>query len=80
MKKMALLLCVCASLFAKNPVAVMTTNQGIIEIELRSDLAPKAVENFVTHSKIHPPNNLLCVLSDTNGQLYIPLNIQLSEV
>lgn len=51
MKKLLLLACICSALFAKNPVAVMTTNQGVIEIELRADLAPKAVENFVTHSK-----------------------------
>ena len=38
-------------LFATNPVAVVETTQGTIEIELRPDLAPKAVENFVTHSK-----------------------------
>ena len=31
--------------------AIMKTNQGTIEIELRPDLAPKAVENFITHSK-----------------------------
>ena len=36
---------------AANPTAVVKTTQGTIEIELRPDLAPKAVENFVTHSK-----------------------------
>lgn len=36
---------------ANNPIATIKTNQGDIEIELRADLAPKAVENFVTHSK-----------------------------
>lgn len=51
MKKFLLLACICSALFAKNPTAIMTTNQGVIEIELRADLAPKAVENFVTHSK-----------------------------
>ncbi len=37
----------------------MTTNQGIIEIQLRADLAPKAVENFVTHSKNGYYNGLI---------------------
>jgi len=37
----------------------MTTNQGIIEIELRADLAPKAVENFITHSKNGYYNGLI---------------------
>ena len=37
----------------------MTTNQGVIEIELRSDLAPKAVENFITHSKNGYYNGLI---------------------
>jgi len=36
---------------AANPIAVMKTTKGDIEIELRPDIAPKAVENFVTHSK-----------------------------
>jgi len=36
---------------AANPIAVLKTNQGEIEIELRPDIAPKAVENFVTHAK-----------------------------
>jgi peptidylprolyl isomerase len=36
---------------AANPIAVLKTSKGDIEIELRPDLAPKAVENFVTHSK-----------------------------
>ncbi len=36
---------------AANPTAIVKTTQGTIEIELRPDLAPKAVENFVTHSK-----------------------------
>ncbi len=34
-----------------NPIAVLKTTQGTIEIELRPDIAPKAVENFITHSK-----------------------------
>ncbi len=36
---------------AANPIAVLETSKGEIEIELRPDIAPKAVENFVTHSK-----------------------------
>jgi peptidylprolyl isomerase len=59
MKKLLLLLCFCTALFAKNPVAIMTTNQGVIEIELRADLAPKAVENFITHSKNGYYNGLI---------------------
>lgn len=44
---------------AANPTAIVKTTQGIIEIELRSDLAPKAVENFVTHSKNGYYNGLI---------------------
>ena len=36
---------------ASNPIATLETSKGNIKIELRADLAPKAVENFVTHSK-----------------------------
>ncbi len=36
---------------AANPIAILKTSQGDIEIELRPDIAPKAVENFVAHSK-----------------------------
>ncbi len=35
----------------ENPVAVLETTQGTIEIELRPDYAPLAVENFTTHIK-----------------------------
>ncbi len=51
MKKILLLISTTMLLFATNPVAVMETTQGTIEIELRADLAPLAVENFITHSK-----------------------------
>ncbi len=34
-----------------NPIAVLETTQGTIEIELRPDYAPLAVENFATHIK-----------------------------
>lgn len=45
------LLALSTSLWAKNPVAIMSTNQGDITIELRPDLAPKAVENFIGLAK-----------------------------
>ncbi len=51
MKKLMLLLALSIALFAKDYTAIMTTNQGDIEIELKGDMAPKAVENFVTHAK-----------------------------
>jgi peptidylprolyl isomerase len=38
-------------LLEANPTALFETSKGNIEIELRPDLAPKAVENFVTHAK-----------------------------
>lgn len=38
------------SLFAK-PIAVLETTQGKIELDLRADLAPLAVENFIGHVK-----------------------------
>lgn len=52
MKKILFFLCSFMMLLqAANPVATMQTSQGTIILELRADLAPKAVENFVTHSK-----------------------------
>ncbi|MCD4758097.1 MAG: peptidylprolyl isomerase [Arcobacteraceae bacterium] len=51
MKKFILLLLSIAYLQAANPIAVLETTQGDIEIELRPDLAPIAVENFSTHIK-----------------------------
>lgn len=52
MKKILFLIfSVVLLLEAANPIAVLKTSKGDIEIELRPDLAPKAVENFVTHSK-----------------------------
>lgn len=47
MKKILFLAFMVLSLNAANPVAVLETTQGDIEIELRPDLAPKTVENFV---------------------------------
>ncbi|MBT6107939.1 MAG: peptidylprolyl isomerase, partial [Campylobacteraceae bacterium] len=49
MKKLLLLVITSITLFAANPIAVLETTQGNIEIELRPDFAPKAVENFMTH-------------------------------
>ncbi|MBT3280724.1 MAG: peptidylprolyl isomerase [Campylobacteraceae bacterium] len=51
MKKLLLLVITSITLFAANPIAVLETTQGNIEIELRPDFAPKAVENFMTHIK-----------------------------
>lgn len=51
MKKLLLILSLTLTLFAANPIAVIQTSQGVIEIELRPDIAPKTVENFITHSK-----------------------------
>ena len=34
-----------------NTIAVIETNQGAIEVTLKDQAAPKAVENFVTHAK-----------------------------
>ncbi len=44
-------LALTTSLFAKNPVADIKTNQGTITVELYPDIAPKAVENFVKLSQ-----------------------------
>lgn len=52
MKKVLFFICTFVLLLeASNPIAVMNTSKGPIEIELRPDIAPKAVENFVTHAK-----------------------------
>jgi peptidylprolyl isomerase len=51
MKKFILLVLSIVYLQATNPIAVLETTQGTIEIELRADLAPLAVENFSTHIK-----------------------------
>lgn len=44
---------------AANPIATLETSKGNIKIELRGDLAPKAVQNFVTHSKNGYYNGLI---------------------
>ncbi len=50
-KLFVLLFTLSASLFAANPHVVLETTQGNIEIELLPKVAPKAVENFMTHIK-----------------------------
>ena len=47
------------SVKADNPIAVIETTQGTIEIELRPDYAPLAVENFTTHIKEGYYNGLI---------------------
>lgn len=37
----------------KRPTVVLETSQGNIEIELYNDIAPKTVENFITHAQNH---------------------------
>jgi len=59
MKKILLIISLALTLYAANPIAVLETNQGTIQIELRADLAPKAVENFITHSKNGYYNGLI---------------------
>lgn len=44
---------------AANPIATLETSKGNIKIELRADLAPKALQNFVTHSKNGYYNGLI---------------------
>jgi len=60
MKKIFFILCSFVLLLeAANPIAVFETSKGKFEVELRPDLAPKAVENFVTHSKNGYYNGLI---------------------
>jgi peptidylprolyl isomerase len=59
MKKLLFLLLASISLFAANPVALIQTNQGDIEIELRPDAAPKACENFIALTKKGYYNGLI---------------------
>lgn len=52
MKKIVILLfSFMVMLQASNPIAIIQTTQGELQIELRPNIAPKAVENFITHSK-----------------------------
>jgi peptidylprolyl isomerase len=59
MNKLLLLVITSITLFAANPIAVLETTQGKIEIELRPDIAPLAVENFMTHIKNGYYNGLI---------------------
>jgi peptidylprolyl isomerase len=43
----------------KNPVMVMETTQGNIEIALKPDVAPKACENFIRHAEEGYYNGLI---------------------
>lgn len=53
LKKLSLFLCAITLSLGANvgQIAVLETTQGVIEIELWADVAPKAVENFATHIK-----------------------------
>ena len=52
MKKIIIMLLLAFSyLLAGNPVVVLETTQGKIELELYSNVAPNAVKNFTTHIK-----------------------------
>ena len=59
MKKLLLIMLSIVYVYAANPIAVLETTQGTIEIELRADLAPKTVENFTTHIKNGYYNGLI---------------------
>jgi peptidylprolyl isomerase len=59
MQKILLMICSFAFLNGSNPLVVLETTKGPIEIELRADLAPKTVENFTTHIKNGYYNNLV---------------------
>jgi len=49
---LSFLLIFSVNLYAKqNPIVVLETTQGTIELELYPDVAPLAVENFTTHVK-----------------------------
>jgi len=58
-KKLILILLSVVYLQAGDITAVLETTQGKMEIELRADLAPKAVENFTTHIKNGYYNGLI---------------------
>jgi len=59
MLKIFLNLLAVVALYASNPVVVLETTQGVMKFELRPDIAPKAVENFVTHIKNGYYNGLI---------------------
>lgn len=45
------LILLSVNIYAKNPIVVLETTQGKIELELFPNVAPLAVENFTTHVK-----------------------------
>lgn len=47
----SLLLVTANAAFAANPIVVVTTNHGEMQIELAQDKAPKTVENFLSYVK-----------------------------
>ena len=51
MKKLLFSFFCSVALFGANPKVLLHTTKGDIEIELFADVAPKAVENFLTHVK-----------------------------
>ena len=51
MKKFLVFIFFVVSLFGANPQVVLQTTKGDITLELYPDVAPKAVENFLTHAK-----------------------------
>ncbi len=55
----ALLFGASAKISNSNPHVVLETTQGAIEIELLMDVAPKTVENFMTHVKNGYYNGLI---------------------
>lgn len=44
-----LFLCASATCLAQNPVVVLETSKGVIELELYPEMAPRTVENFLTY-------------------------------
>ncbi len=59
MKRLLILLTFTVALFAQNPHVVLQTSKGDIELELYPKVAPKAVENFLTHVKEGYYNHVL---------------------
>lgn len=47
------------SMKKERPIAIIETNQGTLKVELFPDVAPKAVENFITHAQNHYYDNLI---------------------
>lgn len=44
-----MILCFSLSIWAKNPVVVIDTNMGAIEVELNEEKAPNTVKNFMSY-------------------------------